>query len=164
MTDTELFKKRYSEDGATYKELKKEFRVSFSTINVIRVLLCLPKRERSFARLEVDEELFLELYNSRSPYYTYKEIANKIGCCTSLIVKIKQRMNLSDREPKPRLTIDEDKFKHMYINGDSYDLICQEIGICVFTIQKLKKKVTIQPMRNNISHYYLKFQRANFHE
>jgi hypothetical protein len=153
MIDLELFAKRYSEDGATYKELKKEFNgISFSTINTYRVKLNLPSREKSFARFEVDEMRFRELYESRDPFFTYEEIADVLGCCTSLIVKIKQRLNLPDRAPKPRLVLDEDKFKQMFLAGSSYDSICEEFNFCIFTLNKLKKKHNL-PNRKRTSNY-----------
>lgn len=151
--DVELFKKRYSEDGATYKELKKEFGISFATINVHRIRLGLPKREKSFGRFEVDERRFRELYDSRDPFFTYSEIADELGCCASLIVVLRRRLGLPDREIPSRLNIDEEKFKRMYLDpSNTYDMICEEIGICVFTLQKLKKKYNL-PSRKNKSSY-----------
>ena len=150
--DLELFKKMYK-NGAKYKEMKKEFGgISFSTINAIRVRLGLPKREKSFDRFDVDEELFLKLYNSREPYYTYEEISSKLGCCTSLIVIIRRRLNLPDRAPKPRLDLDEVKFRQMYLDGISHDQLCDEFGICIDTIRRLKKKFNL-PSRKKQSTY-----------
>ena len=68
--DLKLFRKRYSEDGATYKQLKKEFSISFATINAYRIRLNLPKREKSFPRFEVDEERFKELSNQENHFTT----------------------------------------------------------------------------------------------
>jgi len=149
--DVELFKKRYL-SGVKYKELKKEFGVSFSTINVIRIRMGLPKREKSFERAEVDETKFRELYESREPFYNYSEMAAILGCCEASICNIRRRLNLTDREPKPRISLDEAKFRQMFLNGDSYDKICQHFGICTFSLQKLRKKLGL-PDRKNKSTY-----------
>lgn len=151
MMDVERFNKMYT-DGAKYSEMKNEFNISFSTINVTRVKLGLPKRERSFDRFDVDEKRFRELYDSKNPYHTYEEIAAELGCSTSLIVVLRRRLGLPDREPKPRLVIDEDKFCKMYLDGISHDQLCEEFGICIDTIRRLKKKFNL-PSRKKKSSY-----------
>jgi len=88
MMDLELFKKRYL-SHAKYSQLKKEFSISFSTINTIRIRLGLPKREKSFERLDVDEIKFKELYHAKDHYYTYSEMATILGCCESSICNIR---------------------------------------------------------------------------
>jgi hypothetical protein len=153
MTDLELFKKRYL-DGATYKEMKKEFELSFSTINAYRVRLNLPKREKSFTRFEFSEERFLQLYNSKNPFYTYADISKALGCCESLIFLIKRRLGLSDREVPSKLIINEDKFRQMYLSTDyTLDDICDEFSICISTLQKLRDKLFCR--QEKISRYIM---------
>jgi hypothetical protein len=148
----ERFRELYI-SGAKYTQIKKELGISFATINAYRIRLNLPKREKSCDRFEVDEELFRELYDSRDPYYTYVEIAEILGCCGSLIVNIRRRLGMSDREPKPRLTINEEKFKQMYLDpNNTHDMLCDEFNICVDTIRRLKKKYNL-PDRKKKSTY-----------
>lgn len=154
MMDVERFNKMYI-SGAKYKDLKKAFNgISFSTINTYRIRLGLPKREKSFERLDVDETKFKELYHAKDHYYTYSEMATIFGCSEALICKIKQRLKLSDREQKSKLNIDEEKFARMYLNAADYthEMICDEFQICISTLQKLRKTLGL-PDRKQKSIY-----------
>jgi len=114
--DSEEYKNLYA-SGMSFNKMAKHFGCGVSTIQNMRLRLSLPIRERVYDRKEIDEIKFLELWGEGK---TYREIADELGVSPNNVMRERLRLGLPDRDPT-LMKLDKEKFKDMYLTGDSYE-------------------------------------------
>jgi hypothetical protein len=144
--DYEEYKNLYA-SGMSFNKMAKHFGCGVSTIQNMRLRLSLPIRERVYDRKEIDE-IKLELWGEGK---TYREIGDELGVTPNSVMRERLSLGLEDRDIS-LMKLDTEKFKDMYLTGDSYEKIASEFHITDRTVQEIRNKLHL-PKRQPTSTY-----------
>jgi hypothetical protein len=144
--DYEEYKNLYA-SGMSFNKMAKHFGCGVSTIQNMRLRLSLPIRERVYDRKEIDE-IKLELWGEGK---TYREIGDELGVTPNSLMRERLSLGLEDRDIS-LMKLDTEKFKDMYLTGDSYEKIASEFHITDRTVQEIRNKLHL-PKRQPTSTY-----------